>query len=56
MKTLAKAAKIAGYVGSALFIGAAIYWFTIPGGWVIGMWFLVAGLVIGVETRRVIRS
>jgi len=56
VKTLAKYAKIAGYVTAALLAGIAIYWLMIPGGWIVSIGFAIAAAWVAIESKRAIKS
>lgn len=55
LKKIAKYVRIAGYMGSLVFFGASLYWFSLPGGWIIGIGFLISAVFIAVETYRVFK-
>jgi len=56
LKTIGKIAKIVGYTTSLAFVGVAIYWFLLPGGWIVGVGFLIPAIIIAIETHRVIKT
>jgi len=56
LKNLGKMAKILGYIIALFLLGVAIYWFTIPGGWLIGIGFLIAAVWVGIEAWRAIKT
>lgn len=53
---LAKLARVAGYVCSLTLLAAAVYWFTIPGGWPVGVTLLAVSLFVAFETRRALKT
>jgi len=55
IKTLGKIAKIAGYTGAVILTGIAIFWLTIPGGWIVSIGFFIAATLIAIETKRSIK-
>lgn len=55
LRSIAKMIKILGYAGSLIFLVAGIYWFTLPGGWLIGVCLLGLSLFIAIEVQRVIK-